>query len=107
MGFNISPISYPESFVKFITAKDILTIELFDSAENIFNRLVFSDVNDVIYRDDEYKNKSRNYYINEINEDFKWYGNVYAKIGVKNKFNINNDSPEIVVQRLIKEFELR
>ena len=71
MVFAISPISYPDSFAKFIVSKDILKIELIDSVENIFNRLVFSDENDVIYVDDEYKNKYRNHYISEIEEDFK------------------------------------
>ena len=41
---------------------DVFTIELQDSAENVFDRLVFSDKNDVIYKDDEYKNKYKFYY---------------------------------------------
>ena len=34
------------------------------------------------------------------------YGNVYSKIGIKNRFEINNDSPKTAVKRLIKEYGL-
>ena len=44
--------------------------------------------------------------MSNIKADLEWYGNVYSKIGIKNKFEINNDSPEIAVKRLIKEYGL-
>ena len=46
------------------------------------------------------------YYMNEIREDIHWYGQIFDKIGVKNKFAMNNDGPEKVVSRLIKEYGL-
>ena len=106
MVFAISPISYTDNFGKRITEDDILSIELVDTPANIFDRLVFSDINDTIYKDDDYKNQRRDYYMSDIKTDLEWYGNVYSKIGIKNKFEINNDSPETAVKRLIKEYGL-
>jgi len=83
-----------------------LLIELCDSPENIFSRLVFSDEEDNLYIDLQYKNEHKEYYMNEIREDIHWYGQIFDKIGVKNKFAMNNDGPEKVVSRLIKEYGL-
>ena len=44
--------------------------------------------------------------MSDIKADLEWYGNVYSKIGVKNRFEINNDSPITAVKRLIKEYGL-
>lgn len=106
MVFVISPISYTDNFGKRITEDDILSIELVDTPANIFDRLVFSDIDDTIYKDDDYKNQRRDYYMSDIKADLEWYGNVYSKIGVKNRFEINNDSPKTAVKRLIKEYGL-
>ena len=57
--FAISPISYIESFKTSIISDDNLLIELYDTPENIFSRLVFSDENDEIYTDDNYKNANK------------------------------------------------
>ena len=104
MVFVISPISYTDNFGKRITEGNILSIELVDTPADIFDRLVFSDTDDTIYKDDDYKN--RDYYMSDIKADLEWYGNVYSKIGVKNRFEINNDSPKTAVKRLIKEYGL-
>mgnify|MGYP001089256261 FL=1 len=106
MVFVISPISYTDNFDKRITEDNILSIELVDTPANIFDRLVFSDTDDTIYKDDDYKNQCRDYYMSDIKADLEWYGNVYSKIGVKNRFEINNDSPKTAVKRLIKEYGL-
>ena len=106
MVFVISPISYTDNFGKRITEDNILSIELVDTPANIFDRLVFSDIDDTIYKDDDYKNQCRDYYMSDIKADLEWYGNVYSKIGVKNRFEINNDSPKTAVKRLIKEYGL-
>ena len=106
MVFVISPISYTDNFGKRITEDDILSIELVDTPANIFDRLVFSDIDDTIYKDDDYKNQRRDYYMSDIKADLEWYGNVYFKIGIKNRFEINNDSPKTAVKRLIKEYGL-
>lgn len=107
MVFVISPISYTDNFGKrIIMEDDILSIELVDTPANIFDRLVFSDIDDTIYKDDDYKNQRRDYYMSDIKADLEWYGNVYSKIGIKNRFEINNDSPKTAVKRLIREYGL-
>lgn len=50
MVFVISPISYTDNFGKRITEDNILSIELVDTPANIFDRLVFSDTDDTIYK---------------------------------------------------------
>ena len=97
----ISPISYPESFKKQIITDDIILIELYDQAEHIFSRLVFSDENDKLYIDNTYKNKYRNYFMKEIKADLDWYGAVNRKLGIKNRIFVNNEKQEIVADRII------
>ena len=104
--FAISPISYIENFKTSIISDDNLLIELYDTPENIFSRLVFSDENDEIYTDDNYKNANKDYYMKEIQEDLDWYGMVNAKIGIHNRVFVNNKSPEEVVDRIIMEYNL-
>lgn len=104
--FAISPISYIESFKTSIISDDNLLIELYDTPENIFSRLVFSDENDEIYTDDNYKNANKDYYMKEIQEDLDWYGMVNAKIGIHNRVFVNNNSPTEVVDRIIVEYNL-
>ena len=102
--FAISPISYPENFNHYLRMRNVLAIELTDTAEHIFERLVFSDENDTIYKDDEYKNAHKENYIADIEDDISWYGKSY--INIKNKFDMKNDLPEIIVRRIIKTFNL-
>lgn len=104
--FAISPISYIENFKTSIISDDNLLIELYDTPENIFLRLIFSDENDDIYTDDNYKNANKDYYMKEIQEDLDWYGMVNAKIGIHNRVFVNNKSPEEVVDRIIMEYNL-
>lgn len=106
MVFVISPISYTDNFGKRIIEDDILPIELVDTPANIFGRLDFSNTDDTIYKDDDYKNQHRDYYMADIQADLEWYGSVYSQIGITNKFEINNEPPEIVVKRLIMEYGL-
>lgn len=102
--FVISPIYYAKNLNRYIDRADVIAIELQDSPENIFERLVFSDQNDVSYKDDEYKNSHKKYYISEIKKDITYYKRSLLK--VTNKFHMNNDSPETVVEHLITKFNL-
>ena len=106
VDFAISPISYIENFKTSIISDDNLLIELYDTPENIFSMLIFSDENDDIYTDDNYKNANKDYYMKEIQEDLDWYGMVNAKIGIHNRVFVNNKSPEEVVDRIIMEYNL-
>ena len=105
--FAITPISYPDNFKNIITNTDVLSIELIDTAENIFDRLVFSDENDKLYKDDDYKELHRDYYLTDIKLDIDWYGKVYSQMGITNKFDIKNESPDQAVERLILEYGLK
>ena len=104
MVIAVTTISYTENFRTRISGEDILAIELYDTPENIFSRLVFSDENDVIYKDDEYKNEHKDYYMEDIIEDQKWYGSIYA--GFCRVFDMDGDSPEKSASRIISEFNL-
>lgn len=82
----------------------MVCIELTDSTENFFDRLVFNDENDVIYKDDEYKNRHREHYLKEIQTDLNWYGLVYSEI--TNKFNISGMPPEKATAEMMGQFHL-
>jgi len=100
----VTPMSYSTFFNYFLKRKDILAIELQDSPKNIFDRLIFSDENDVIYKDDDYKNQHKEEFLEEIRKDIEHYAKSF--IHIKNKFNINNDPPEIVVRRIMDTYKL-
>ncbi len=100
----VTPLSYIQDIQRRLNDPTILTIELFDSPQNIFDRLVFSDENDVVYRDDVYKNKHKSHYISEIREDLKWYGFVFRDL--KHHFDMNGESPKEVVADLIVKYQL-
>ena len=104
--FSISPISYTDNFQKQLIDDDILMIELYDTPENIFSRLVFSDEDDNIYSDDLYKNQYKDHYLREIQADLDWYGKVYRDIGIRNRLFIDNDPPSKVVDRILAEYSL-
>lgn len=80
---SVTPMSNPEYFLPFILMDDVSAIELVDSPENIFDRLVFSDENDCIYKDDDYKNAHKEYYLNDIRKDLEWYGLTNYEIKTK------------------------
>ncbi|MCF0105785.1 MAG: hypothetical protein HUJ53_03390 [Holdemanella sp.] len=67
----ITPMSYPEYFNIHLKKDNVFAIEVFDHPQHIFDRLVFSDENDGIYKDDEYKNARKDYYMREIIEDLQ------------------------------------
>lgn len=98
----MSPISFLNYFSKILNVKDGLNIQLIDSPQNIFDRLVFSDDNDNLYVDKDYLESRKDYYLRDIKEDLFHYGNVYKNI--KNIIDVNNRSQEEVAQQIIEEF---
>lgn len=100
----VTPLSHIKAIRHLFSSPDVICIELTDSAENIFDRLVFSDENDVIYKDDVYKNRHRDHYLEEIRTDLDWYGSVYSDI--RNKFDISGMTPEETAAELINRFHL-
>lgn len=69
-----------------------------DSKQHIFERLVFSDENDNVHKDDKYKEKHREYYIKQIHEDIVYLKRAFKKI--KNKYFIDNRSVDLVADEL-------
>ena len=106
MVIAVTTISYTENFRTRISGEDILAIELYDTPENIFSRLVFSDENDIVYADEHYKNKHKEFYLKDIQADLDWYGKINGEIGIHNRMLINNESPTNVVDRIISEYNL-
>ncbi len=100
----VTPISYPGNLIDLLDEPDIIAIELRDTPENIFNRIVFSDENDVVYKDDEYTEKHKEYYLREIREDLRWYGSVNRFI--VNKFDMNGLDAETVANQMIDKYGL-
>ena len=94
----VTPISYMAPFRRLLE-KDALAIELVDTPEHIFNRIVFSDENDNLYQDDAYKNAHREAYLKEIKEDYNYYHPIWR---LEHQFDMNGDPPDEVVDRLVK-----
>ena len=100
---SVTPMYYSKWFNRYIFRADVTAIELQDEPENIFNRLVFTDENDQICEDSkEYREAHRDYYLNDIYEDVKYYRNSFRKIELK--FQMQNDPPDVVVDRLIEQY---
>ena len=100
----VTPLSYIKNIRYLFSSPDVISIELTDSAENIFDRLVFSDENDVIYKDDDYKNRHKDHYLEEIQADLDWYGSVYSDM--RNRFDISGMAPEEAVAKKMSRFHL-
>ena len=98
----VTPISYPQYIRRSLRKKGVLAVELRDSPENIFNRLVFSDENDEIYTDEGYKEKNRIPLIREIRKDLEWYGSVYKII--PEKYDMNGETPEETANGLFQKY---
>lgn len=100
----VTPMYYTIFFSKYLKRDDLLAIELQDTPENIFERLVFSDENDQVYKDNEYRDAHRAYYLKEIKKDITYYKKSFSRIA--NKFQMNNETPEEVVRHLMEQFNL-
>ncbi len=101
----VSPIYYSRNFTKFLKRRDVLAIELQDEPANIFERLVFSDKNDNIYKDDEYKNAHKKYYIKDIKSDQTYYKQAFKHISYK--YFMRGKGILDVAQDLAKDFNYK
>ncbi|QAT40676.1 hypothetical protein [Clostridium sp. JN-9] len=95
----VSPIYYARNFNFLLDLEQVIAIELQDTEEHIFQRLVFTDDEDNICKDDIYKSLHKDYYIKEIHEDIVYARKTFKKI--ENKYFINNQSVDQVVDDLI------
>lgn len=99
MVIAVSPIYHARNFNSLVDMEQVIAIELQDSEEHIFERMVFSDENDNVYQDDAYKEEHKDYYIKDIHEDIIHTRRVFKKI--KHKYFMNNRSVDQVVDELI------
>ena len=89
----VTPINYADGINELFELENVVAFEVQDTAEHIFDRLLFTDENDVIMEDsEEYKLQHASYYLKEIKEDIAYYGNVYKK--VENKIFLDGKSAE-------------
>lgn len=95
----VSPIWYARNFNSLLDLEHVIAIELQDSEEHIFERMVFSDKNDNIYKDEAYKKEHKDYYIHDTHEDIVYTRRIFKKI--ENKYFINNRSVDQVVGELM------
>jgi shikimate kinase len=95
----VSPIYNARNFNSLLDLEQVIAIELQDTEEHIFERLVFSDENDRIYIDNTYKEKHKDYYMKDIHEDIVYSRRTFKKIKIK--YFINNRPVAQVVDELI------
>lgn len=100
----VTPMYYTRWFGKYLDREDVMAVELQDSPENIFQRLVFSDENDHVYKDDEYRDAHKAYYLRDIKKDITYYKKPFMRL--KNKFSIAGALPEETADRLIECYSL-
>lgn len=101
----VTPMYYSVKFSKYLKKRQAFGIELQDTPENIFNRLIFTDENDNVCEDSvEYREARKSYYLREIKKTHTFYKRSFSKI--ENKFQINNDPPELAADRLIEQYNL-
>jgi len=103
MVVAVPPILYNDYINDVIEQEDIIALELQDSVDNIFSRLIFTDENGKTLTDSEkYKNKHKNHYLNEIKEDIEFYKPSFTKIN--NKLYIDGKSANEVADQIIKKY---
>lgn len=101
----VTPLSYIQGIIPLLDNKNVMAIELTDLAEDIFDRLIFSDENDILYKDDEYKYAHAEHYLFEIQGDLDWYGSVYKIL--KYHFKMDGRDPEETADAIIETFHLK
>ena len=98
----VTPLLYEVFVNDLLVRDDVFAIELQDTFEHIFDRLMFADAYGVIYKDDEYKNKHKDAYMEMINEDNIYFGKIFKNI--PNKYYVDNKLPEVVVDEIIEKY---
>lgn len=99
----VSPIYYARNFNSLLDLEQVVAIELQDSEEHIFQRLIFSDQDDNPYHDDEYKEEHKDSFLKAIHGDIVYARKCFKKI--TNKYFIDNKPINQVVEDLIVMIE--
>lgn len=96
----VSPLHDVDLLLANLNINTYYAFELRDSAENIMDRLVFTDENDEI--DLDYtslaKTKYRDYYINDIKEDCIYFSKIYNDIIDESIYMNNKSIDDIVIE---------
>lgn len=100
MVIAVSPIYYARNFNYLLERENVIAVELQDTKEHIFERLVFSDENDQVYEDNEYKEEHKAYYLKEIREDIQYVKATFCKI--QWKYFVDNKSPEQAAEEIAR-----
>lgn len=83
----------------------VIKIEIQDTPENIFRRLIFTDENDQEYFDDEYKKRHEKEYLKAIKKDITGYKAAFSKI--ENKMVISGKDAESAADYIISTMHLK
>ena len=101
----VSPIFYEEYIHRAVCERQVIAIYLRDTPEHIFDRLVFSDEHDVVYADDEYKNKHKAYYLEDIRQDILAMDKVCRNISWK--YEMDGRTAETIAEDLSRQIKER
>lgn len=100
MVIAVSPIFDSKYFNSLLDLNQVIAVELQDTEEHIFERLVFSDEDDNIYFDEEYKLDHMDYYLCDIHEDILVLKEIFEKI--QWKYFVDNKPIEQVADELFE-----
>lgn len=98
--FAITPLAHEEVVQALLAYENTIGVELVDEYMNIYDRMFFSDEEDNIQHDDEYKEAYRDYYIKDIILYQEFYGTVY--LCIPNQVHVDNLPPEDVADIIIE-----
>ena len=103
----VPPLYYTRYYTAYLNraVSEVVRIELIDSPENIFERLIFTDDNDNEYTDNDYKMSHRDYYIKEIKKEMTAFKAAFSKI--ENKVYIDGLNVEEAANLVIIQCGLR
>lgn len=98
----MSPVAYLEGYDAIFHSSDTICIELYDTSENIFKRLVFTDdKGNVLHVPDTYLQKNRMQYIRQIDDDLNYFHSLYKKH--MNMIHMNGLDINGVIEKIINE----
>ncbi len=86
-------------FSSLLDMEQVIAVELQDTEEHIFERLVFSDGNDIVYQDDEYKNAHKDYYIRDIHQAIVYVRRIKK---IQRKYFVDNKSIDQAAEELLE-----
>lgn len=76
-----SVIAFLDDFYPLFQDKHILCVELMDTPENIFKRLIFTDDDDqIIQAPDDYLKEHEQQYMEKLKDDFEYFHNLYKNV---------------------------